>query len=259
MTSKKSAKKFLVFGILGLFMISMMAGVLAAKPGPTGADEIGFTISSFFVGFVKGFGEIGKDPNLFILLFAILLAMIVYSVIEVIFKTNSFTRWVATAAITGLGVFAIPANFLEIITTQYGVMGATILTAIPFAIVAFFTMKAENELVSKATWVFFVMYYFSILIAELIRVATLTSIATTSTFLSKLFTTTLLFEPTVLPYTMALIAGVIMLLFLSRLRELFFRSILTSQANAARRRRESRSQAERLRDEEARETLNPAD
>jgi hypothetical protein len=259
MINRKDVKKFLVFSTLGLFMISMMTGVLAqtsvAIPAPAAPGQTGASVAAFFTGLINGFAGIGQNPNLFIVLFAILLAMVVYSVTDTIFKTNWFIRSVATAVITALGVFAIPADFLQIITTQYGVMGATILTAIPFAIVVFFTLKSDNELISKITWVFFIMYYFAILITELIRVAVLNTTATTATFLTAVFTTTLLFQPAILPYTIALIAGILMLLFLSRFREFFFRSVLSSKANKLRQKKAELREAARVQYEDAKAEL----
>ena len=152
-----------MLGILGLFLVSMMGGVLGADLA-VGAAEAGETLASVVTGFFKPilsplFGETELLSRVF---FAILLGMIIYSVIASVFgKSSNWIKWGITGAITSLALLGLPAGFLEAARTQYGAMGATILTVIPFMIILFFSLKAKNLVVTRVTWLFYAGYYFA--------------------------------------------------------------------------------------------------
>ena len=160
---EKNVKRFLVLGILGLFMISMMAGVLGQNLG-SDASEAAESIITGFGGF---FGTLlkplfGETEMLSRVFFAILLGMIIYSIINTMFKSSG--PWVIrgiTGAITALALLGLPSGFLEAIRVQYGAMGATILTVIPFLIILVFSLKVENKLIARVTWLFYTGYYFA--------------------------------------------------------------------------------------------------
>ncbi|MFH1522139.1 MAG: hypothetical protein ABIF18_04235 [archaeon] len=159
----KNLKRFLVLGILGLFMISMMAGVMGAdytQEATELAEAVTTGIGGFFGTFLGPlFGEKEMLSRVF---FALLLGMIIYSIISVMFsESNSWIKWGITGAITSLALLGLPSGFLEAIRTQYGAMGATILTVIPFLIILMFSLKAENLLIARLTWIFYAMYYLS--------------------------------------------------------------------------------------------------
>jgi hypothetical protein len=154
-------KRFLSFGILGLFLISMM-GVVLGDDVSAGAGRAGETLVTAIGGFFEPllsplFGDTELLSRVF---FAILLGMIIYSVIGSIFKdSKNWIKWGITAMVTSLSLLGLPGGFLEAVRTQYGAMGATILTVIPFMIILFFSIKAENKLIARVTWLFYAGYY----------------------------------------------------------------------------------------------------
>ncbi|MCK4650295.1 hypothetical protein KAT36_03615 [Candidatus Pacearchaeota archaeon] len=156
-------KRFLILGMLGMFLISMMGGVLAdgedysEEAFETGREAISFAGGFFNALFTQFFGE-GEQLTRFF--FALLLGMIIYSVINTLFKDSSGTvRWIITGSVTALALLGLPAGFLEAIRTQYSAMGATILTIIPFIIVLVFSLKSESVLIARVTWIFYAFYY----------------------------------------------------------------------------------------------------
>lgn len=241
---KKGVKKILVFSILGLFMISMMAGVL----GATG-EEVGENIAGFFVGLFTGLDNLafGESEIFSKIFFALLLAMLIYSVLGTFLEGSPFIRFGVSVIVTILAIFSIPANFLEAIRTQYGVMGAALLTIIPFAIVTLFTIKVKNKLIGSVTWVFYTMYYFAIFIGKLVENWNTGAHPGSA----PLGFWNVLFLPDVFPYVLAVVAGVVMVFFLGYFREWFFGATLDSEIELAKAKNRARAaglnaEAERL-------------
>ncbi len=162
-------KRFFVLGILGLFLVSMIGGVLAVDYSGEAASAAETAVSSFggFFGTLLAplFGDKEMLSRVF---FALLLGMIIYSIIAKIFETSSnWIRWGITGAITSLALLGLPSEFLEVVRTQYGAMGATVLTVIPFMIILVFSLQAKNLVITRMTWVFYAMYYFSMYTYEI--------------------------------------------------------------------------------------------
>jgi hypothetical protein len=154
-------KRLLVFGMLGLFMVSMMGGVLGADLSDE-AGEIGETVVTSIGGFLEPFLSpfFGEKEMLTRVFFAILLGMIIYSIISMMFSGSSpWIKWGITGAIVSLALVGLSNEFLEVIRVQYSAMGATILTVIPFMIMMAFTIKVNNLVVARLTWIFYAMYY----------------------------------------------------------------------------------------------------
>ncbi len=163
-------KRFLIVGILGLFLVSMMGGVLGEDVSRS-AGEIGETLITAIGGFLEPFLEpfFGEKEMMSRVFFAMLLGMIIYSIVSVMFNKNSnWIKWGITGSITSLALIGLPSGFLEVIRTQYGAMGATILTIIPFIIIMTFTIKANNLLMSKLIWIFYAMYYLAMYLSKII-------------------------------------------------------------------------------------------
>jgi len=204
----KNLKRFLVLGVLGLFLISMMGSVLAASP------------SEFFENaFGSLFDFLGDSDILSRVFFALLLAMIVYSVAGSAFGIRGLPLWIATGAIVGLALIGFPANYFESLLMQYGAMGITLLTIIPFAIIAFFTLKVGNLMIATATWAVYSVYYFGL-------------------FGQKLYegisngekTLDLIFSANVFPYALAFFIGVIMAVWgVSYARKHFSKGMIDAQ------------------------------
>lgn len=156
-------RKLWTSGISGLFLLSMINGVLAADYSGKGSNLAG-TVVSFLGGI---FGTLlqslnGKTEILSRVLFAVLLGMIIYTVIDSIFKkSNDWIKWGITGAVTLIALLGLPSGFLEVLRVQYGAMGATILTVIPFMIILFFSLKTDKLVVARVTWLFYAGYYFA--------------------------------------------------------------------------------------------------
>ena len=173
----RNVKQFLVFGILGLFIISMMAGVLAdelndktvAAAGEKVATEL-TNVKTFFKALFDGLGFKTDGDNkdwLQNLLFAILLGMIIYTVVSSFFaESGAFVQWGITIVVASISFIGIPNNYFEALTSSYGAMGLAILTVIPFLIMAVFTIKVKNLMIAKGTWGFYILYYFSLIVGR---------------------------------------------------------------------------------------------
>ena len=158
-------KRVLVLGILGLFFVSMMGGVLGVD-----GEEIGQELGKGVGGFVTGvasfvqtlLGPFFGDNEIWSRFFmAILLGMVIYSIIAGLFKdSNVWIKWGITISVTFLALLGLPAGFLETIRVQYGAMGATILTLIPFIIVFIFSLQTKYLVITRVTWLFYAGYYF---------------------------------------------------------------------------------------------------
>ncbi|NPE26881.1 hypothetical protein HNV12_02670 [Methanococcoides sp. SA1] len=213
-----------MFGVLvlGIFLISMMSGVLGDEQTAEEAGEIAGEGLMSIVTFVKALtGSLSVDTSFDItstqiftyILFAILIAMLVYSSSGLFFDEGSAVHWIATVAISALAIIAIPLNILEVILVQYGAMGATLLTAIPFVIVAFFTLKVKNLAIAYMTWIFYVMYYIVLFFTAISEVGFLTKAA--------------------IPYWFSIIAGIVAFIFMGYFRKWLFGIHLESDVELA--------------------------
>jgi hypothetical protein len=156
-----SKKRFFNLIILSLFFISMFAGAMAS-PSPDDATDVAREGVGIFAGFLVGVQEAIIDAGIPISRFfmAILLGMVVYAVISSMKLTSKgWINWTISIAITSLALMGIPQELVEVILTQYGVMGATILTIIPFFIVLWFSVRTNSLLAARVTWMFYAMYY----------------------------------------------------------------------------------------------------
>jgi hypothetical protein len=194
-----------MFGVLGIFLVFMMSGVL----GATGDGfEAGKNAVSFFGGFLNAifaqfFGETEMLSRFF---FAILLGMIIYSVIGSIFsKSNQWVKTGISIAITSLALLGLPPNFLEAIRVQYGAMGATILTVIPFMIILVFSLKVKNLLFTRVTWLFYAGYYFAMYTYEIANAGGLLN------------------SPKAIPYMAAWVVGLFLFFGIGAIRNLLFK------------------------------------
>jgi len=201
-----NVKRFLSFGVLGLFLISMIGVVLgddvSAEAGRAG-ETIATAIGGFFEPLLSPlFGDTELLSRVF---FAVLLGMIIYSVIGSIFKdSDRWIKWGITGAITAISLLGLPGGFLEAVRTQYGAMGATILTVIPFMIILFFSIKVDNKLIARVTWLFYAGYYLAMYTYEIV-------------------TSAKWFSAESLPYMAAWIVGLILFFGMGTIRNLLFK------------------------------------
>ena len=178
-------KRFLVLGILGLFMISMMAGVMGEETAKeigtalgTEARGFGEGIRAFFVGLFGDADSKGGKGWLSKVFFAVLLGMIIYTTISSFFPGSNFIQWGITIAITTIAMIGIPPGYLEALMVSYGAMGLTILTVIPFLVMVIFTVKVKDLMIAKGTWAFYVFYYFFLIIGQWWNVRVANTVAT---------------------------------------------------------------------------------
>jgi len=204
-------KKFLVIGLLGLFMINFIGLAMAADLSQEAAEaaEASVTFASGFFGTLLAplFGETEMLSRVF---FALLLGMIIYSIISVMFKDSSrVIQWGVTGAITALALLGLPANFLEVVRTQYGAMGATILTIIPFIIILVFSLRTRSVLLARMTWIFYSMYY---LVMYAYKITTTLDSGETLWIATE-----------TIPYLAAFLVGIGIFFFIGALRNLIFK------------------------------------
>jgi hypothetical protein len=163
-------KRLFVFGMLGLFLVFMMGGVLALSGEEAGKNIVGFfgVIVSWLIDFVSG--AVNADGSMSEFLFFVLLAMIIYTIISSFFSdTNKYIKWVITLSISTLSVIGMPEGYLDSVLVSYGAMGLTILTIIPLFIVLLFSVKVKSLLLARATWAFYAVYYVAVVISGLIK------------------------------------------------------------------------------------------
>ena len=215
-------KRFSVIMLLGLFIISFMSGlvvaddavVVDATDAATNLKESTAWATAFFEALFSD--TIIGDETLSRIFMAILLAMIVYTAIGSFFEgTSEWITWTATIAVTVIAMLGLPSEFLISIRTTYGAMGATILSLIPFLVIFWFSVKTKNLMMAKATWVFYAVYYFALVIPAV-------------------FTK----ELAQWPYVIALGLGIFMAFFIGWVRRVAFHGELASQIEAAKTRAE---------------------
>ncbi|MFH0808359.1 MAG: hypothetical protein V1888_01965 [archaeon] len=165
-----NTKRMFGFLVLGLFMISMMGGVLAKTAAEIGQDVGGFFsgLGSGVQGFFSSLGIGSFDSGILSqLFFAILLGMIIYTIVSSFFsESGALIQWGITGAITFIAFFGIPAGYLEALRVSYGAMGLTLLTVIPFLIMVVFSVKVKDLMIARGTWGFYIVYYFFLIIQK---------------------------------------------------------------------------------------------
>ncbi len=150
----------------GVLTLAILAGLnsISIVSAETNFEVLGNKIAS---GLSALFAKIGATPtSSTAILMGILLFMIIYSVIKKveIFQSDDPTMsflWSGGIAlvVTILAIMYLPENMIEIIGPQFGGMGATILTMIPFIIMFYFTVFAVDSLVlARLTWIVFAVY-----------------------------------------------------------------------------------------------------
>lgn len=129
---------------------------------------------------------------------------------------------IASAAISlimvVLAFIYLPANFVESAVLGYGAMGATILAVIPFVIIFYFAVTTESLFLSRIIWLFYMVNYLSLFFYKLATVSA--------------------WQETI-PYIGAIIAGLIIFIFLPTIRKWIFKGEIEGLSE------ESRKAAER--------------
>jgi len=203
----KKQNLFLMVSLILLFVLPLTLSFVSALD--TEAIQSNWFVSPF-VEFLQSIGW--TTYNTTVILFGILLYMVIFSIVDQIFGRKWGTLgWVYPAVIslivTILAFIAIPPNFVDAIVLQYGAMGATILTVIPFIIVFYFSVWVSNNLVvARVTWIFYIVYYATIYIY---KVWSLTGVSGWDAWVNG----------QVVPYLGAIVAGILIIWFIAPIRE----------------------------------------
>ena len=208
------AKRVTVCFLL-LFTIMFTGFVYAADPI---AEETGAQVSNNIQGFVKGFTSafytseaegFYKGAYATRILLAVLLFLIIYNIVpSIVGKDSKKVAFFISVAVTLLAMMSIPSGFLDSIATQYGAMGAALLSAIPFVLVLITTVRLSSPLAARVVWLFYALYYFGLYIYKII---------TNPVGWSSVEN---------IPYLIALIAGVIMFFFIVKIQHIVFKGEL---------------------------------
>jgi len=197
------SKRLFGVGILVLFLIGMFGGVLA-EDVTEDVSEVSETLATGAFGIFQGAWNALDNSGIPLsrTFMAVLLGMIIYSVMSSMeFSKKAWVNWTIAIAITSLAMLGIPQELVEVLMTQYGAVGATILTIIPFVIVAVFSIRVNSLLIARVTWLFYAGYYFIMYIPRII------DSTGTSAWLNA----------------GALIVGVILFFFIGSIRNLIFK------------------------------------
>ena len=205
-------------GLLALFALTIL--VIPLVSAQTALEDLLINTSNAISPFLE---SIFLTPdNLSKALLGILLWIVLYSVVKGMGllsddKMGSIGSGVVALIITTLSFLYMPQGFVEATALQYGAVGATILAVIPFMIMLYFTIVAtKSTIIARATWIFYTLYYFGLFIFKL---ATLQ--AEEASFVEYI------------PYSLAILAGIIIFFFIKDLRELYFKGKLENQEEKA--------------------------
>jgi hypothetical protein len=196
------------FPILALILILSTLAFVSAQTFADATESVVIDISQSIR---DGLDTILINPStLSSVLLGILLFIIIYSIVLKMKLFEGYGRILALVValiFTLLTFIYMPDNFVEAIVLQYGAVGATILTLIPFMILLYFSFSvAEDLFVAKLTWIFYAMYYFGLFIYKI------ASSPYQGTFIRTVLT------PGNIPYLLAILAGIFMVIMIRRLR-----------------------------------------
>jgi len=206
----EKAGKILALSLLAVIMISFVSNFVLAE---TVAEAWGKNLAQGISSFLETIKINPKTSS--IVLLGILLWIIIYSIIVKIFnykgKWGSISGALVSLIIVVLSFLYLPENLVETIVLQYGAMGATILTIIPFIILLYFSISVSRNLfTARVIWIFYIMYY---LVIFLYKMGTLEAGSAWYEYL---------------PYLGAMIAGIIIFFALPTIRSLIFQGELST-------------------------------
>lgn len=195
-----SMKKSSIF-LLALFAVVFLSTFVAAA---TVAQEAASSIANFFEGAGLSAGMMTK------ILLIVLLWLIVWNIVHELKLggNSSLISSIIALIISILAFIYIPQEEINAIVLQYGAMGSTILTVIPFIIILWFSLRTDNLFIARITWIFYVFYYFLLFVYKW---------ATTEVPAGAAWWTV------GLPYLIALVMGIIIFFVLAPIRNLIFK------------------------------------
>jgi len=211
---KETGNKILLFSVIALFLISIISQSVLADVAigneeiKAGANVVGASVRGFFEGLLTPLYS-GESPFATKFMLFVLLFLMIWTVMpNIIGEDHKLVNFLVTLVITSLAIMAIPQAFINAIVAQYGVMGATILSVIPFAIIFITSIRIQNLMIARVIWLFYTIYYFAFYIYLIFNQQGTGAWywVTTET----------------IPYVAAIIAGCIMFWFIVPIREMVF-------------------------------------
>lgn len=157
----KKGHKILALFLLGLFAISIIAGIVAAQ---TLADDTKNFLSNSFSSISSKLG--GTRATIGTTLLTILLILLVYSIVSFIpFIEGKPTVQLIISIIVGIlgTLYLVPADIKAILTT-YSALGIVLTTIFPLIILITFDIKLTTNtdpkygIATKAMWMIFIGY-----------------------------------------------------------------------------------------------------
>lgn len=220
---KKEMKKVFALSLISLIFLSLIVAFVYAQTSDELAQQVAEGTENIAKSAASGFGDWIKnsilnpayaDKELLTrIFFAILLGMIIYQIVESIFK-NKWATWIATIIITIISIMWMPVNFVTAISAIYPAMGGAILSVIPFIILMVFTLKVGSPLIGRILWLFFMIYYFGLYIYQILNTGVGWWSAAT------------------IPYLGAMLAGFIIFVFLMDIRKWLYKGELDALKEA---------------------------
>jgi len=239
--------KKLILSFIILLVALLSVSFILAQDQPGLDDNIGRGVNNFANAIDNFYQSIGIDSEIFtILMLGILLWMIIYSVIKRmrLFGGEFVGAWsgLFSLIVTILAFIGLPREFIQSLLFQYSAMGATIITAIPFLIMFYFTVFiVRSKLMARAVWLVYTIYFFSLGIFY---------IANNPNSAGNYLTASNI------PYFGGMIIGIIVLVYLGFIRRVAFLAELDSKIDDADRRMKRRVALDRTKEREASEVFD---
>ncbi len=254
---KRDVRKILVLCLFFILLISFVSIIIPAQTTDEIAKNMAEGTKTVVTGIGGYFSELlapffGEKEMLTRVFLAILLGMVIYTVIGSMFKPESrLTKIIITFLITAISLLALPSGFLESIITQYGAMGAAILSIIPFMIMLVFSVRVESLLVARVVWIFYMIYYFALYIYKAV-------IVSGGQYWWGVFTLGFGGAPTeVIPYSFAFYAGLLIFFLIKPIRRAVFRGKMDSIKESGRKVATKAKLLHELQSKELRESYGP--
>jgi hypothetical protein len=222
---KKVFSRFALFTLLSIMLVLIVVPFSFAQVDneavAEGAKTAGVTIRGFAEGLVAPlFGEFEVGTRLML---SLLLFLVIWSIQPSVIAIDSgIIRLAVVGIITALAMVATPSNFITAILAQYGALGATILSVIPFIIIFVFSIRVQNAIVARVIWLFYFMYYFTLYIYLSLKVF-------------EKGGTWLWVTAETIPYLGAAVVGLLIVLFISPIRNMMFKGDLSALEEAGKR------------------------
>ena len=203
---RKNPGKIVGLTLFSLILLSIIPSlVVAADAGQVTSNIVTGVSGSISSALTPLFGD---QELLMRTLFALLLAMLVYSAVSVMFQESKVISWIISGLVTAIALYGLPSGFLEALRSSYGAMGAALLTIVPFIIVLLFSFRVGNGFIARITWLFFAIYYFVLYIYNWAGLGGAWD------------------SSAALPYLLGVIAGIIIFFFIIPIRKAVFKGKL---------------------------------